>query len=339
MRKPMIFLVILISLFSITRSILASEIEYDFKVSTYVLEDSQKTVFASGAFTVQENKYGKISFTFFKGLKQINILTSGDAQFPATRLLSENEPPLSPEKIFLGSDLYLKATAAEEKSIHVKGILVQLTQAESKGSPLFEYSERKLDFVLPDNGKMNLLIGEDKSGKQVFLDISVQTKGELVHKEKTTRQVTFNTEYYLYNLDTRKNEIDNMGCILGLDVGTEGEKVNCFNQKVYKLQGTDSLLYICSYEIKDVSSDSKEKIKFQLEVVHIYAINPIMDGSHPEELKSDKTTGFFFNKKITAKIGERTEIEIPQDKGSILPFNSKEKIVLVNSVKEVKAKE
>jgi len=335
-RKPIIFLVILISLFPITKPILASEIEYNFKISTYVLEDSEKTVFGSGGFTVKENKYGKVSFTFFKGLKQVNILTSGDAQFPATRLLSENEPPLSPEKIFLGSDLYLKASTAEGKSIHVKGILVQLTQAESEGSPLFEYSERKLDFVLPDNGKMTLLIGKDKSGKQVFLDISIKTKGELVYKEKITRHVTFNTEYYLNNLDTRKNEIQNIGCILGLGVGTEGEKVTCFNQKVYKLQGTDSLLYISAYEVKDAASDGKDQIKFQLEVSHVYAINPIMDGSHPEELKSDKTTVILFSKEITTTIGGRTEIEIPQDKGSLLPFKSKETIVLVNSVKEVK---
>ena len=325
-----------ISLFPITKPIVASEIEYDFKVSTYVLEDSEKTLFGSGGFTVQENKYGKVSFTFFKGLRQVNILTSGDAQFPATRLLSENEPPLSPEKIFLGSDLYLKASTAEEKSIHVKGILVQLTQDESKGSPLFKYSERKLDFVLPDNGKMTLLIGEDKSGKQVFLDISIQTKGELVYKEKTTRHVTFNTEYYLYNLDTRKNEIENMGCILGLDVGTEGEKVTCFKQKVYKIQGGDSLLYIAAYEIKNPTLIGTNEIKFQLEFSHIYAVNPIMDGSRHEELKSDKTTVVLFNKEITAKIGERTEIEIPQDKNSLLPFKSRETIVLVNSVKEVK---
>lgn len=339
MRKPIISLVILISLFPITKPIAASEIEYDFKVSAYVLEDSEKTVFGSGGFTVKENKYGKVSFTFFKGLKQVNILTSGEAQVPAIRLLGENEPSLSPEKIFLGSDLYLKASPAEGKSIHVKGILIQLTQAESEDSPLFKYSERKLDFVLPDNDNMTLFIGEGKSGKQVFLDISIQAKGELVYKEKITRHVTFNTEYYLYNLDTRKNEMENLGCILGLDVGTESEKVTCFNQKVYKLQGTDSLLYISSYEIKDVSSDSKDQIKFLLEVGHIYLINPIMDGSHPEELKSDKTTGFFFNKEITAKIGERTEIEIPQDKGSFLPFNSKETIILITSVKEVKIKE
>ncbi|HVP36736.1 MAG TPA: hypothetical protein VMT04_07045 [Terriglobales bacterium] len=337
MRKPIIFWVILTSLFFFTRPILASEIEYHFKVSAYVLEDSQKTVFGSGSFTIEENKYGKISFTFFKGLEQINILTSGEAQFPATRLLRENEPPLSPGKIFLSSDLYLKASTAEGKSIQIKGILAQLTQAESKGSPLFEYSERELDFVLPEKGTMNLLIGKDKSGKQVFLDISVQTKGELVNKqEEITHHVTFNTEYYLFNQDSKKDELENKGCILGLDVGAETGKVTCSNNKVYKIEGGDSILYLSAYEIKNPTFIDTDKIKFQLEVTHIYAINPVMDRPWPNELKSDKTTVILFNKEISAKIGERTEIEIPQDKESLLPFESKEIIVLINSVKEVK---
>ncbi len=343
MRKLIIFLVILISLFPITKPLLASEVGYDFKVSAYVLKDSVKTVSCSGAFTVKENRYGKVSFTFFKGLRQINILTSGDAQIPATRLLAENEPPVSPENIFLGSDLYLEASPAEGSSVHVKGVLIQLTQAESRNSPLFEYSERKLDFVLPDNGKMNLLLGEDKGGKQVFLDISVKTKGELAYKlaykEKITRHVVFNTAYRLYNLDTRKNEIENTGCILGLDVGAEDDKVSCFNQKVYKLQGADSLLYISAYEIKNPTFLEPNKIKFQIEVSHTYAINPNMDQTRHKEIKSDKTTVILFHKEITAAIGEKTEIEIPQDRETLLPFKYKEKIVLKYSIKEAKTSE
>jgi len=336
MKKTLFFAVALAFLIINAKPILAVETEYNFKISTYMVENGRKTEWGLCSFTLPENKYGRASFTFFKGLGGFEITFRGDSQVPVTRLLSESGAPVSAGQIFLAADLYLKASSAEGGLIRLKGILMKLTQAESKGAPLFEYSEEELDFILPNNGTKSIPIGDDQGGKRIYLDLSVRAEGELVYKQRITRSVSFDTEYYLYNLDTEKYELEGRGCVLGLGLDTQVGKATCFKQKVYKIHRGDSLLYIAAYEIKNPTLSGPNEIKFQLEVSHIYAVNPIMDGSRPEELKSDKTTVVLFNKEITAKIGEKTEIEIPQDKGSLLPFNSKETIVLVNSVKDIK---
>ncbi len=336
MKRFLFFGVVLFFVILSAKFALAKETEYYIKIVPYLVEKGQKKPPAvSGGFTLTENKYGRASFTYFKNEGRSSITVPGDYQLPITHLLSEYEPQTTADEIFLVADLYLKASPTKEKLVRLKGVLIKLTRAENKTSPLFEYSEEELDFVLPQDGIQTIPVNDNYNGKQIYLDISLHTKEEMVYKEKRSRRVSFDSEYYLYNKDTKKNELSAKGCRLILSADTEN-KANCLQQKIYNLSGGDSLLYLASYEIKNSAFIEPNQIKFQLEVSHIYAINPIRDESFPQELKSDKTTVILFNKEITAGIGERTEIEIPQDKSSQLPFNSRETIVLINSVKEVK---
>lgn len=336
MKKLLIFGVGLFLVLLSAKSILAKETEYYIKITAYLVEKGQKKPpSGSGGFTVTENKYGRVSFTYFKNEGQSSITVPGDYQVPVTQLLSEHEPKISANEIFLAADLYLKASPSREKFVHLKGVLIKLTQAENKTPTLFEYSEEKLDFVLPPDGKQTILVNDNYNDKQIYLDITVQVEGELVYKEKISRQVWFATEYYLYNQDAKKYELERRKCTLGLNLDTE-DNGSCSQRQAYKLTNGDSLLYIATFQIKNTAFIKPDKIKFLLEVSHIYAINPLTDEIFPQGLKSDKTTVVVLNKEITALTGERTEIEIPQDKESVLPFKSKETLVLINSVKEVK---
>jgi hypothetical protein len=307
-------------------------------MTPYSVERGQKKPSpGGGSFTVLENEYGRASLTYFKDEKNFSITTAGSAQGPITHMISQDQSRISAGDIFLIADVYLRASSAKGKLIHLSGVLVKLIQVETKGLPLFKYSEDELDFMLPKSGKETILLGENYYGKQIYLDISVEVEGELTYEEKKVApHATFNTQYHLYNQDTKKYELENKGCILGMGFDTPGEEATCFNQKVYEIQGGDSLLYIAAYEIKNPTLDDDNKIRFHLEVSHTYAINPIMDESCPEELKSDKTTVILFDKQITTTPGQRIEIEIPQDKESLLPFKSRETIALISSVQDVK---
>ncbi len=334
MKKFSLLLIVSILMAIHFKPALSEEDKYSFKISAYFLEEGKKTEWGSGSFIAAEKKYILTSFTFYKDLKRCMITGSGEGVTPVTHLLNQTGPNASASEIFLTADLYLRASPTKEKLIRLKGVLIKLTQAESQDSPLFDYKEKELDFVLPNNGRQTIPISENYKGKQIYLDISVQAQGEQIYKEKISRTVTFKTEYYLYNQETKKYELEGKGAVLGLTLDADVGKATGYMNKVFKLSSGDSLLYTIAYEIKNITGSGSDKIKFKLEVSHIYALNPIMDESNPEEQKSEKTTVVLFDKDITATIGERTEIEIPQDKESLLPFKSKETLVLINSVKE-----
>src|SRR5574341_413031 len=334
MKKLSLFLVVSIFMAILIKPVLSEEAQYSFKISAYFLEEGRKTEWGSVSFITSEKKYVLTSFTFYKDFKRCMISGSGEGVTPVTHLLNETGLDASASEIFLTTDLYLRASPTKDKLIRLKGVLIKLTQAENTNSPLFDYSEKKLDFILPKNGIQTLPLSENYNGKQIYLDISVQVQGEPIYQEKISRTVTFKTEYYLYNQETKKYELEGKGAVLGVTLDADIGEATGYLNKVFKLSSGDSLLYTIAYEIKNVSGSGSDKIKFKLEVSHIYALNPILGKSKPEEPKSEKTTVVLFNKDITVTIGERTEIEIPQDKESLLPFKSKETLVLINSVKE-----
>jgi hypothetical protein len=337
MRKFQFLLVTLILVVLSIELVPAEETKYHFRVSTYLMQEDEKGLPAcQGGFTVPQNRYGRVSITYYNDGKRIGITAAGDVQGPVTRLISERGPRVTAGEILFAADLYLKGSPAPGKSIHVKGVMTEMSRAEAEGSPLFEYSERKLDFVLPSNGKNTILISDEYDGKQIYLDITVGTDAEMINKEKMTHHVSFDTEYYLYNQDAKRYELEGKDCVLGMDLDTSGEETTCFWEKIYALSGGDSLLYMVVCAIRNPRFRGSEKIKFELEISHIYALNPVTEEPWPEELRSDKTTVILFSKEITAAFGERTEIEIPQEKDSLLPFKSKETIVLKNSVKEIR---
>src|SRR3990170_1679165 len=240
MKKSLIFAIVLAFIFLSFKSILATKTEYQIEISAYKVESGKKTEWGKGSFSVKEDRYGQGNFTFSKGLEQVSFRVGSGDLGPFTRLLSETGPEVSAEKVFLAADLYLKASPSEGGLIRVEGFLIKLTQAESEGSPLFKYSEEELDFVLPNSGTKSISL----DNKQIYLDVSVSPKEELRYKPRIIRSVSFDTEYYLYNLNTKKYEMESKGCVLGLALDTPVGKATCFKQKVYKIPGGDSLLYI-----------------------------------------------------------------------------------------------
>lgn len=338
MKKFLFFVAILMGVILNVELANTKETKFHFTISLYLMEDGQKKLpEGEASFTVAEKVLGHAGFIYFKGGERLT-LTGGNHLIPVLNSMNATEPPLDWNEVFLSGDLYSLASLTEDKLIKVEGILNKSIFNETEGSGRygFNFNIEKINFILPDNGKQTILINDNYYGKKIYLDLSVSIEGEKVYKKRTTRNVSFNTEYYLYNLDTQKYELEGSDCVLGLGLDTPDGKVTCLKNKVFKLPGGDSLLYLSAFEIKNAAFSEPNKIKFQLEVSHLYAKNPKFGHSHVTELKSDRTTVVLFNKEITSVIGERTEIEIPQDKDSQLPFKSRETIVLINSVKEVK---
>ncbi len=332
MNKTKIFLAAVLLIMAVTSLTTAKQMDYNIKVSPYFLEAGKKEAPGWGSFTVSEGKYGRAIFIFYKEGKQVTITTGGAAGAPVTRLYREDGPKASANDIYLSVDLYLKATATKGKNIHLSGYVQKLIR--SGRQPLFEYDEDRIDLETPNENETTVPVSV-LGGKVFYLEISVQAEGELIAEEKPAWQVTFESEYYLHNLKTNQDELAGKGCVLGLVLDEYG-KGTCYKQKVYSLPKGDSLLYICAFEITNASLLSPDRIKFDLAVTHIYTVNPIMKGNRPETIKGEKTTVVALEKGIVAAIGERTEIEIPADRNSLLPFSSKESIVLENKVKEIK---
>ncbi len=311
--------------------------KYRITISSYLLEDSQKRPPGGEAsFTVAEGTLGHASLVYFKDGNSVN-LTAGSALIPAIPLIAQVESQASIADVFLAADWYVKSSPAKDNHIHVEGVLNKITVDDTVESIFgFGFEATGLDFTVPDNGKETILLHSNYYGKQIYVDVAVHAEGETLHKERITRSVTFDTEYCLYNLETKTYESEGKACVLRMDLDSPEGKVSCFKQRVYKLPEGDSLLYVAAFAIRNPTFIDPEEIKFELEVRHVYVINPVIGDSRLTELESDKTTVVVFNKEILSIAGERTEIEIPQEKNSLLPFKSKETIVLRNSVKEIK---
>ena len=73
-------------------------------------------------------------------------------------------------------------------------------------------------------------------------------------------------------------------------------------------------------------------ITFKLGISHMYLLNPKNYSPDASELNSERTTMVNFSKVITLSPSAETEIEIPSDKDSPLPFKAKEIIVLTTKV-------
>lgn len=335
--KKLFFLAIYCAWAALNYNFVSAEANnFQIGIKEYFIEQGQKKT-ATGfcSFTVEEGTFGRAGFTFYKD-GGYSTTCAGGVTGPIKRLSTETQSKVSAAEVVLTADLYLKAFATKDRNIHLKGTLIKLTQAGQKNSPLFEYSEEELDYILPNDGKRSLLLLDNYDGKQVYAELTVRAEGELAYAEKVTQRVWFETEYYLYNEDSKKYELEGKNCRLGLIIDSPGGKATCSRPKVFKLTKGDSLLYRTEYEIKEPTIVDQGRIKFQLEVRHAHFLNPIMDHLRPEVLHSDKNTVVVFNKEITVAKGERIEIEIPQTKGSLLPFKSKETIVLINSIEEVK---
>ncbi len=291
----------------------------------------------SGGFTIDEGTYGRVSFTFPENTDNFRVTSWGGRQGPVTRVLGkEKYSSFSENDIILMTDLYLKPSITTDRKIRVTGVMINLTKSGKSKPGLFAYSEEKFDIVLPDVGTSAVKLDTGIPGKEIYLDISAKSTEEMSYKPSITRDVLFESEYSLYNENTKKYELKNCRVILGFAVDDSDAKGTAFNKKVFLLPDNDSLLFTNSFEINKPRWNRDNTLTFDFEVIHIYSINPENTPAFPWEIKSEKTTMIISSKEITVSPGERTEIEIPAPENSLLPFKSKEIIVLTNNINKTR---
>lgn len=321
--------------------------EFDFNV--YVLDDSKDSdVDVYGVFTAAEGEYGGIELVFYDEGYNFSIKAIDDIQDLASKLKSDNIV-MGSNKVFLLIHLFLKPTLTKNKEIQINGIMKKMANVRKSGEPLFEYSEEELDFALANNGEKLFEVASAIPDKNIRLKLSVQSTGMPI-KTIDKDDITFETEYSLYNVSDSRYEINDEKCKLKLVMDGKDKKWYCSHQKIFDYQRNDSILYSIYYDIPDYEIDSQGMLTLVFNVSRTYAINPSFDHSEtkgasvyshtsiyggssvswPADITAEKMVTTSFNKAITVQRGERTEIEIPDDKDSPLPFESRETIVLYN---------
>jgi hypothetical protein len=305
-----------------------------FNVKVSVLGASGETSSkGSGAFTVTEDECGRVALSFY-GDGTSFAVDADSRQYPVARLSTGQGGTHYSGDLLLTADIYLRPNEKPDKEIHLSGLLSQMTRRSDKDEPLFTYTENKLDYVLLNGGEQFLDLDTGRPGHTIRLRISVTRPGQLAYSPPTVHQTTFQIVYSLFNQTTNAYEVD--GCKSTLSSSADGDRGtgNAGFRKIFHLGDGTVLLYLSSFDINNVKRNDDHTLSFDFCISHIYAKNPKDTTAGATELSSDKTTMVILKKQITAQPGERTEIEIPIEKVSPLPFKGKEKIVLTNSVEE-----
>lgn len=313
----------------------ADEPQFNIKISVLGKPDETSSK-GSGAFTVSEREFGRVALSFYGDGANFSVQAVGTKQYPVAYQSKQPGDVNFSGDLFMTADIYLRPNVNAENKIHLTGQLNQMTRIlnQPQPQPIYTYIEKKLDFVLPNGGEQFLDLNIDQSGHTIRLKITVTGPGPLVYSPKTYRQATFQNSYSLFNETTDKYELEGCKSTLSFPVDGEGGTGNSNYRRVYHLENGKVLLYLASFDIDNVKWNDDHTLSFDFNATHIYAINPKDTSASATELSSDKTTIVMLNRHITAQPGEQTEIEIPINKNSLLPFKGKEKIVLTNSVEE-----
>ena len=301
-----------------------SATDYYIKLSVMSRDQPDRSL-GSGGFYVNDDDCGRVILKFFGDPSNFSVSSYGTKQGPM-RLTKEEERATA---LGLVADFYLTASATPGNQIRLRGTLLSFVHKPGTDEDLFRYHDDKLDFTLPNGGELPYTL-DLGNGETAYLKISVSTSDQVVYAPKTYHHVDFHGQYELTNTTTGQAEVQG-GCNLGIVTGDDG-KGSCFYHRVYPMGNGDSLLYVATFDISDVSVADDGNVSFTVSVMHIYAVNPDMVTGFPNEIKSEKTTGKTFERKITARPNESTLIEIPQDKDSQLPFPSSEKLTLTMKV-------
>jgi hypothetical protein len=295
-----------------------------------VARDAGKSSSGSGGFWVNQNEYGRVSMTFPDDPLNFIITSSGAKQGPVSHLLKdEGKFQFSRSTPKIMADIYLEPSLTAAGDIRLTGLLCKLDRASQ--SALYTYNEQKLDLVLADGGKKEMTLDSSSRDGSINIEISARQTGHTEYTPIKEENITFYEEYSLINMGTGKKEM-NGRCTLGFGDDDSQSNGDCTQQLLIPLPEKDSLLYISSAEITDLKRNTDGSLTFNLEIIHIYALNPTEFPLRSEELKSEKTNITLFDKKITARIGEKTEVEVPGESESPLPFKSKEIFILTNTV-------
>ena len=324
------FLVAALTMVLAKTAIPASDININVAVKT---NGPDKPSRGSGGFWVDEGNYGRVSLTFPEDIDNFRVTSYGAKQGPVTRILGEEMYASSGNnEIALMSDLYLRPSVTAKGEIRLNGAMINMTRGGK--SPLFDYSEQKIDFILAGDSHHLVKLSGSQSGKDIYLDISAKSNGDLIYTPKTIRYAELETEYSLFNESTQSFELQGCRASLGFSDSQEEGEGTISNRKFFRLSDKDSLLFISSFDMSNPEWNSDNSLTFDFDIVHIYAINPENTASFPNEIHGERTTIVTSSKRITISPGEKTEIEIPASKESLLPFKSKETIMLSHDFEE-----
>lgn len=306
----------------------ASDIDINVAVKT---DGPDKPSSGSGGFTVEEGNFGRVSLTFPKNINNYRVTSFGAKQGPVTRFLGEeNYSSVTDNEIALMTDMYLRPSVTAKGEIRLDGAMINMERGAN--TLLYDYSEEKIDIILAKDGHHLVKISSSPPGRDIYLDITANSTADLIYAPKTIRYAALKTEYSLYNLDTRKFELQGCRAELGFSDDDENASGSTSNWKIFDLSKNDSMLFISSFEVGSPKWESDSSLTFDFDIVHIYSINPENTVSFPNEIKGERTTIVTSSKKITISPGEKTEIEIPASKNSLLPFKAKETIILLYNV-------
>jgi hypothetical protein len=280
----------------------------------------------SGGFYASDLECGRVVFRFYEDTKNFSVSACGTKQVPVTLVGGESRPAGLSEV----ADFYLTPTAAPNNQIRLKGKVLTFARVDQSDTNLYRYAADNLDFTIPNGGDYTYTIdlGNGKSG---IINISASSEEAVVYAPKTTHYVDFQGDYAMSNVQTGQIEIQGK-CNLGMGADNDEGQGSCFYHKVYDLENGDSLLYMSTFNISDVSYSEDGSISYTVRLLHVYALNPDMETGVPGQFKSEKSVEKTFERKITAKPDEKTVIEIPEDKESQLPFPSTEKLTLTTTL-------
>ncbi len=324
---------LILVLFSFSGVCASEEILFYIKLKV-AIEGDYLSESAPTGFRVKENEYGRISVTFERDLRNFNVTNSGTRQMPLPHLHTPGANNDNPDDLHMMLDIYLTPRVAPNKQIQVSGFIQKHTRNLDSSPALFSFAEETFDIPIDSGGSYRYSIPSGIPGKNVILTITPEARTTLIYAPHIDRRINFRSEYSLYNLDNGSAVISQCKCVLGFVGDGESGEGHCMHRQMFDLPGGDSVLFLVLFSIDQVQWNSDQAITLEFAVKHIYLVNPETADIDIDDYKADQVGETMLKKSFTVRPGEHTEIEIPADKNSPLPFDWKETIVLTNWVRE-----
>ncbi|MEW5923607.1 MAG: energy transducer TonB [Candidatus Zixiibacteriota bacterium] len=322
-----IFLLLIIII--LASAISAAEVtQFNIKVS--LMDEAGKSVRGAGSIMAEEGAYGRINIAFYDDQDNFKINAVGTVQKPARMLESGKEETYFTGELDAVIDLYLTPAIMEDGKIRLSGYATKMTSSPKVGPDYFRYDEEGMDFVVPNGGEHEVRLKLGDLETTAILRIAAYSIGDLKPAKEVERKLVFNTEYKLINYDANTVELQGRGCTLTFSGKNRNESGKCAYEKVFMMPDGDSLLYSVECAIRNPQWNDDGSASFDFEVGRIYATNPVRTGPNAEKLEADEGVLTSFRKRLTVLPGERTEIEVPPDKDSPLPFKAGDFIALSN---------
>ena len=321
---------------------LASETDNIYVKVSVKAEGTEHSNSGSGGFSVPDNEYGRITLTFYGNGQSFRLRSSGAHVGPVLHLTQQDGQVIHSGDLLMTNDIYLKPRVNENEEIVLTGYLTRMTRANEDDPPLYEFSEEKLEFILPNGGSARLKRENLPHWKSIELEISAHTDDPLIHQPRTERYMDLNGSYSLYNEDSGEFETKDCRCELGMPLSAPGNHGSCLFRNTFHLDSGDSVLLLTTYSIAGTKWHDNHSVTFDFDMARSYALNPVDADTVPSDgvlinlgehrLAADKMIVRHFHREIRARAGEKTVIEIPSDDDNMLPFEFTERVILATTV-------